>query len=144
MVCWVDEGEYDIYVKLISGNDSIYVQRAGEGGETGGGSLPTTGYGLYVKDEQGEDRYIALSKTDDFEGFQQFFGDNIEFEAGDVIQLYDFGSRVAWIEDTLNPYSVAGAFVVVADGIKCVASGTYDVYLKIKYQMDEVYIGPAN
>lgn len=144
MVCWVDEGEYDIYVKLISGNDSIYVQRAGEGGGTGGGALPTTGYGLYVKDEQDKDRYIALSKTDDFEGFQQFFGDNIEFKAGDVIQLYDFGSRVAWIEDTLNPYSVAGAFVVVADGIKCVASGTYDVYLKIKYQMDEVYIGPAN
>jgi predicted ATP-dependent serine protease len=32
---------------------------------------------------------------------------------------------------------------IVAEGIVCETSGTYDVYAKFKYEQDEVYIGPA-
>jgi len=114
----------------------------------GGGSIvspdaPTSGYALYVTKANGDTHFVELTPTEEFEGFQQYFGDNVPFEAGDVFILYDCTSKVSWIEDNLNSYSTAG-WEVCADGIKCTISGTYDIYAKFKWEADEIYIGPAN
>ena len=110
-------------------------------GETSG-EAPLDGYALEVHAASGKTYYVPLTPVDEFEGFSQHFADNIKFEEGDVFILYDCNNSVGWIEDTLNPYSTEG-WEVVADGIRCTQSGTYDIYVKFKWEADEVYIGPA-
>ena len=67
--------------------------------------------------------------------------DNIAFEAGDVFILYDCDNSTGWIEDNLNPYSTEG-WESSGEGIRCTKSGVYDIYVKFKWEQDEVYIGP--
>ena len=104
---------------------------------------PTSGYALMVTTADDHVYYYALTPADEFEGFQQHMGDNVIFNEGDKIQLYDCTNSVGWVEDNLNPASIAGFSANATDGIVCSASGTYDVYAKFKYEQDEVYIGPS-
>lgn len=137
IVC-LTEGTYDIYVKLAAGNDSIYICEAGEVND----SLPMNGYGLKVYPASGEDPYfVPLVHVDDFDGFTQYFGDNVVLSSGDIFALYDFANQAEWAEDTLSPYGQYQKFEAVANGIKCNESGTYDIYVKFKWEADEIYIG---
>ena len=104
---------------------------------------PTSGYALMVTSANGDVYYYALTPFDEFEGFQQHMGDNLYFNEGDMIQLYDCTSGAAWVEDNLNQSSIAGFTSNSTDGIVCETSGTYDVYAKFKWEQDEVYIGPS-
>lgn len=106
------------------------------------GEAPETGFALYVTPASGDPYFVELVATDPFEDFQQYFGDNITFEAGDVFILYNCDSKESWIEDNLSSYSTAG-WEVCAEGIRCTISGTYDIYAKFKWEADEIYIGPA-
>lgn len=104
----------------------------------------TSGFGLYVTPADGSDPYIiGLAQGEEFEGFQQYFGDNITFAQGDTFILVNISNGDTWVEDNLNPYSIAG-FTPTADGIRCDVAGTYDIYAKFKWEADEIYIGPAN
>lgn len=108
------------------------------------GEAPATGFALYVTPGNGKNAYyIPLNPVDEFEGFQQHMADNITFAEGDTFILYDCDNSVGWVEDTLNPYSIEGCFEVVSEGIRCKVGGTYDIYVKFKWEADEVYIGPA-
>ena len=106
------------------------------------GEPPLTGFALLVTPGSGKSSYyVPLTPVDEFEGFQQHMADNIAFEAGDVFVLYDCDNSTAWIEDNLNPYSTEG-WESSADGIRCTVSGVYDIYVKFKWEADEVYVGP--
>lgn len=104
---------------------------------------PTSGYALMVTTADDHVYYYPLTPVDQFEGFDQHMGDNVIFNKGDKIQLYDCTNSVGWVEDNLNAASIAGFSANATDGIVCSASGTYDVYAKFKYQQDEIYIGPS-
>lgn len=93
-------------------------------------------YGILVN---GTDVYQA-TYTDEFEGFEQYIA-HININAGDYCQLYDISTGVAWVK-TLNPASVS-AFQLQNDRYVCSTTGCYDFYIKLKFNADELYIGPG-
>lgn len=64
----------------------------------------------------------------------------VPVEAGDELQLYDRENNAAWAV-TLDTWSVAG-FSVAGDHYTCTVSGCYDFYIKLKWQADQLYVGP--
>lgn len=146
VVC-LEEGTYDIYVKLAYENNSIYIQKTGESSGDEGGSgqkeAPTSGYALYVTPSSGKDSYyVILAQHEPFGDYQQYFGDNVKFAAGDKFSIYDGTNKAYWSNIKIDPASLT-CFSSTADGIECSASGEYDIYIKMKYQDDQIYIGPA-
>lgn len=143
MICWVEEGEYDFYVKLSSGNDSIYV---GKTGETPDDSVTSEfSYSLHITDINGEERFVSLAPAgQDPGGKDQSFGDNVELNAGDVIQIHNNKTNISWVEKNLELYGEYNKFTVTNSGIRCNVAGTYDIYLKTQMDNNSIYIGPAN
>ena len=93
-------------------------------------------YGILVNGKM----YFQGSKVDEFEGFQQYLA-HVQVTSGDRLQLYDYDNKAAWAVD-LNTYSVEG-FTRDGDHYNATVSGCYDFYIKLKYQEDELYIGPS-
>lgn len=100
-------------------------------------SMSAASYGILVNGNT----YFAGTHTDDFEGFQQYLA-HVQLNAGDYCQLCDAENRAVWAVD-LNPASVAG-FTRNGDKYEVSMSGCYDFYIKLKYQEDELYIGPGS
>ena len=96
-------------------------------------------YGILVNDSM----YFAGSYVEEFEGFQQYLA-HVQVSSGDKLQLYDYENKAAWAVK-LNTYSEAGFTYVSTD--KCYRAsvdGCYDFYIKLKYNADELYIGPGS
>ena len=100
-------------------------------------SMSAASYGILVNGNT----YFAGTHTDDFEGFQQYLA-HVQLSAGDYCQLCDAENRAVWAVD-LNPASVAG-FTRNGDKYEVSVSGCYDFYIKLKYEADELYIGPGS
>ena len=100
-------------------------------------SMSAASYGILVNGNT----YFAGTHTDDFEGFQQYLA-HVQLNAGDYCQLCDAENRAVWAVD-LNPASEAG-FTRNGDKYEVSVSGCYDFYIKLKYQEDELYIGPGS
>ena len=100
-------------------------------------SMSAASYGILVNGNT----YFAGTHTDDFEGFQQYLA-HVQLNVGDYCQLCDAENRAVWAVD-LNPASVAG-FTRNGDKYEVSVSGCYDFYIKLKYQQDELYIGPGS
>lgn len=88
-------------------------------------------YGILVNGKT----YFAGSKTDEFEGFQQYLA-HVQVKSGDYCQLYDADNKAAWAVD-VNQYSQSG-FVRDGDKITISVTGCYDFYIKLKYEEDEL------
>ena len=99
--------------------------------------MQAASYGILVNGNT----YFAGTHTDDFEGFQQYLA-HVQLNAGDYCQLCDAENRAVWAVD-LNPASVAG-FTRNGDKYEVSVSGCYDFYIKLKYEADELYIGPGS
>ena len=104
---------------------------------------PTSGYALLITPLVGDQYYYTLSLLDEFEGSYQYTALNIILNEGDIIKLYEGNYSFNWIEDNLNSYSVVGFRADETVGIVCEISGTYDLYVKFKFEQNEIYIGPA-
>ena len=100
-------------------------------------SMSAASYGILVNGTT----YYAGTHTDDFEGFQQYLA-HVQLSAGDYCQLCDADNQAVWAVD-LNPASVEG-FTRNGDRYEVSVSGCYDFYIKLKYQQDELYIGPGS
>ena len=99
--------------------------------------LQAQSYGILVNGKM----YYAGSYTTEFEGFTQYLA-HVQVKAGDYCQLYDAENKVAWAVD-VNQYSESG-FTRNGDRINISVSGCYDFYIKLKYEADELYIGPGS
>ena len=84
--------------------------------------------------------YYAGEPAGEFEGFTQYLA-HVQVSAGDYVQLYDYENEAAWAVD-LNTHSVAG-FTRNGSKYDVTAAGCYDFYIKLKWQQDELYIGPG-
>lgn len=93
-------------------------------------------YGIRVN---GTDVYPA-TQTGEFEGFTQYLA-HIYINVGDYCELYDINNAVAWTKP-LNAASVS-AFTLQNNRYVCSAAGCYDFYIKLKFNADELYIGPG-
>lgn len=75
------------------------------------------------------------------EGFEQYLS-HVQVANGDQIQLYDADNKAAWAVN-LNTSSVTG-FTRDGDHYNASVSGCYDFYIKLKWEADELYIGPGS
>lgn len=106
--------------------------------------IPETNYALYITPADGSAAYyVALYPGDEFEGYTQHVGTGVVLNAGDKVSCYDTINDACWGIQILNSHST-GEWIVEADGMICKQSGTYDVYVKMKFEADEIYYGPAN
>ena len=94
-------------------------------------------YGILVNGKT----YFAGAYTDEFEGFTQYLA-HVQVNSGDYCQLYDADNKAAWAVD-VNQYSESG-FVRDGNKINISVSGCYDFYIKLKYEADELYVGPGS
>ena len=85
--------------------------------------------------------YFAGELTGEFEGFTQYLA-HVQVSNGDKLQLCDAENKAVWAVD-LNTYSEPG-FTRDGDHYNVTVSGCYDFYIKLKYEQDELYIGPGS
>ena len=97
-------------------------------------------YGLLIN---GTTKLEAVSQSEtDHQGREQFLASCVTLNQGDKVQLYDFGSGAAWM-CAIDPYGEYQKFTKNTDHIVCNAAGSYDFYIKLKYEDDMLYIGPG-
>lgn len=99
--------------------------------------LSAANYGVLVNSRY----YFPGTMVDEFEGFTQYLA-HVQLSAGDYCQLCDADNQAVWAVD-LNPASVTG-FTRNGERYEVTVSGCYDFYIKLKYQADELYIGPGS
>lgn len=100
-------------------------------------SMSAASYGILVNGKI----YFAGTKTSEFEGFTQYLS-HVPLKAGDYCQLCDAENKAVWAVD-INTASVSG-FTRNGDKYEVSVEGCYDFYIKLKYQKDELYIGPGS
>jgi len=109
------------------------------------GSLvaPTEGYALYITQSGGTQYYVSLTHIEekDGQGRDQYYGDNIELNSGDIFKMYNGASGEDWAEKVLEPYGQYANFTVTDDGIVCNVTGVYDIYAKFMWEDNTIYIG---
>ena len=148
-----------LYASFSGGKGGSH-SSGGSGGSSGGetpqpseypgsstGALPSEGYGLKFSDGT----YMAAVHTDDFEGFQQYVVSKRSFKQGQAFSLCDFGSSSTWIVQ-INQYSFSGqvAEYIATDTSSAEAKdhkyvvlkdfNAEGIYIKLKYEADEVYM----
>lgn len=107
----------------------------------------TEGFALLFNDTN----YVALvslGDEKDYQGRDQFAAKGVVVPEGAIFKCYNSADGAIWAEKVLEPYGVcdpAGevCFESTDDGIKCLVSGTYDIYVKMKWEDNTIYIGPA-
>ena len=85
--------------------------------------------------------YFAGEPAGEFEGFQQYLA-HVQVKSGDFCQLCDAENKAVWAVD-INPASVEG-FTRNGNQYSVTTDGCYDFYIKLKYEQDELYIGPGS
>ncbi len=100
-------------------------------------SMSAASYGILVNGKT----YFAGTQVDEFEGFQQYLA-HVPVKAGDFCQLCDAENKAVWAVD-LNTASVEG-FTRNGDKYEVSVDGCFDFYIKLKYQQDQLYIGPGS
>ena len=102
--------------------------------------LQAANYGILVN---GKMYFAATYEGPDpyGEGFEQYLSP-VQIANGDKVQLYDAENKAAWAVD-LNTSSVTG-FTRNGDHYDATVSGCYDFYIKLKYEADQLYIGPGS
>lgn len=88
--------------------------------------------------------YYTTTQGDAFEGYTQYYVKGVSLATNDLITVYDKDNAAGWAVTILNQYSVAGCFTASTTGITCTKAGLYDIYIKMKYQADEIYIGASS
>ena len=100
-------------------------------------SMSAASYGILVNGKT----YFAGELTGEFEGFQQYLA-HVQVKAGDFCQLCNGENQAVWAVD-INPASVKG-FTRNGNQYSVTTDGCYDFYIKLKYEADELYIGPGS
>ena len=98
-------------------------------------------YGLLIN---GSTRYEATKHAEnDYQGREQFLVSCVALKQGDKVQLCDFGNNNATWMSAIEPYGEYQKFTKNTDHLICNVAGSYDFYIKLKYQDDVLYIGPG-
>lgn len=100
-------------------------------------SMSAASYGILVNGKT----YFAGELTGEFEGFTQYLA-HVQVKAGDFCQLCNGENQAVWAVD-INPASVEG-FTRNGNQYSVTTDGCYDFYIKLKYEADELYIGPGS
>lgn len=86
--------------------------------------------------------YSATVQGDtDAQGRTQYLTSNLKLSVNDLVSFYDVENNKEFYISTIDPYGEYQKFDVTSIGLKCKTEGCYDIYLKLKYEDDIVYIG---
>ncbi len=99
-------------------------------------------YGILVN---GKMYYAATYEGPDpyGEGFEQYLA-HVQVSSGDYCQLYDYDNKAAWAKP-LNASSTSGfTYDEATQRYNVTAAGCFDFYIKLKWEADELYIGPGS
>lgn len=103
-------------------------------------SLKAAPYGLLIN---GTTKLEATALSEkDFNDREQFLVSCVALNQGDKVQLHDFGNGASWM-CAIDPYGEYQKFTKGTDHLICDAAGSYDFYIKLKYEDDMLYIGPG-
>ena len=100
-------------------------------------NMSAASYGILVNGTT----YFAGEPAGEFEGFQQYLA-HVQVKTGDFCQLCDAENKAVWAVD-INPASVTG-FTRNGNQYSVAVDGCFDFYIKLKYEQDELYIGPGS
>jgi hypothetical protein len=153
------EGEVEaIAYKYACGNDWAYREVAEDGTDIenrsyaeldvvakwlavpGGDEPPTPGKEGYALLVNGTD-LIDLTHGEEYEGYDQWFVEGAALKAGDVVKVHSYETEASWAIGILNPASskhVANS----EEGLVFDQDGEYTIYLKLKFEADEIYVAP--
>lgn len=102
-------------------------------------SMQAASYGILINGN----RYYAGAKNNNPQdpSFEEYAVLGVPVEAGDQLQLCDKENAATWAV-VLDSWSVAG-FSLSGDHYVSSVSGCYDFYIKLKWEADQLYIGPS-
>jgi hypothetical protein len=153
------EGEFEaIAYKYACGNDWAYREVAEDGTDIenrsyaeldvvakwlavpGGDEPPTPGKEGYALLVNGTD-LIDLTHGEEYEGYDQWFVEGAALKAGDVVKVHSYETEASWAIGILNPAS-SKHVVNSEEGLVFDQDGEYTIYLKLKFEADEIYVAP--
>ncbi len=103
-------------------------------------SLNAAPYGLLIN---GTTKLEATAVGEkDFNDREQYLVSCVALNQGDKVQLHDFGSGASWM-CAIDPYGEYQKFTKNTDHLICNTAGSYDFYIKLKFNDDMLYIGPG-
>ena len=129
----VDNDSADIYINVV--NKTIWVSGMADGG-----------YHIILNNHI----LVTMTKGDDFEGFEQYYSDSINFAKDDVIRFVNTERAepnhlpIVFDITTINPAQLGSNFEVSGGSIVCKSAVSATVYLKLKYEADEVFFGEVS
>ena len=104
--------------------------------------LQAANYGILVN---GKMYYAASYEGPDpyGEGFEQYLA-HVQVSSGDYCQLYNYDNKAAWARP-LNASSASGfKYDEATQRYNVTTTGCFDFYIKLKWEADELYIGPGS
>ena len=105
---------------------------------------PENGYAIFITPANGGDSYYFVLNSipeKDNADRDQFFGDNVVLNKGDIFKMYNCSSDTFWTNIVIEEYGSYLNFQNTNNGVKVLVSGTYDIYAKLKFEDDVLYIG---
>ena len=131
----------DSYAIWITPAQSSSGSDTPSGGGTAPEGAPTTGFAICVNGTS----YYSLTNEGEWDmdkSFTQYsITTGVELAAGDHITFYNADENVSWGTMKIDPASQGG--LTQEEGYLNVGTaGTYDIYVKMKYQQDNIYMGP--
>ena len=135
-------GEANNWVVQKSATDAkLYLEKYEDGYRfwlTEGPEL-MTGYYIVVN---GEAKF-SLTLGEEFDGFTQYVAMGAQLNAGEHLELLNADESAKWCPKLSD--AVEAAWFEMGDGyINVKESGAYDIYVKLKFGLDEIYIGKEN
>lgn len=108
----------------------------------GTSAVMASSYGLLIN---GANQFVGSpTEEPDYQGRTQYVVSCVHLEIGDEVQLIDMSNNTTWMSD-IDQY---GAFQNFSGGkedgfITCENAGTYDFYIKLKYEDDLLYVASS-
>lgn len=141
----VDGGDLGVYLKHYNEDTSWVIHITGllttGPGEGTGDENKDTGFGIKVGTEGAVHELLGGEPWDMDSSFTQWYLTNVSIEAGQEIIFYDYSTKAEFGKNMAVDSASVGSWTPGTVGLLCGESGTYDIYLKLKYEADNVYFG---
>ena len=150
---WVDRETTEITTVAPVAEEAVLVAVFEGGGDSpiDPGNLPSEGFGFLFSDNK---TYALATKfgEPDAQGREQYKVSDMNFVEGSSFRLFDFANRAGWTIP-LDPWSLGGSDTDIKWTEYLAKSDTYytvkksfkakDIYIKLKYEDDQLYMGLA-
>ena len=135
----------DMYVhETSSGDYTIWLTPTNDGSSSSGDGTDVDVDNKYTILVDTTEVALSHNETPADPSYDEYFATGVSVTVGQKIQVRDNLSdgQPVWTIKNLDSTSVVG-FEVSGDDLVCNTAGTYDIYLKLKFGEDQIYIGES-